>query len=122
MSCHGCTTEDVEMAYTERVLKLYFGDEIIISRLYHLLCNDNRLGWLVVETEFNDGEIAIINRLSQSIIVKELLMRRGDIVEERHTIPLPLFGDILRIIAGNLNILGEDATASITQLGVQHVA
>src|SRR5579875_814162 len=122
MSCHRCTPKDVEVAYTKRVLELYFGDEIIIFRLYHLLCNDNRLGWLVVETEFNDGEIAIINRLSQSIIVKELLMRRGDIVEERDTIPLPLFGNILRIIAGNLNIFSEDAPASIAQLGVQHVA
>src|SRR6266705_2417198 len=56
MPCLCCTTPEIEMACTKRILEWYPGDQIIIPARSHLLRDETRLGWLVVKAEFDEGE------------------------------------------------------------------
>ena len=119
--CLRCTAKEKEMASTKRILEEYLADQIIIPAHRHLLRDEMRLGWLVVKAEFDESEIAIIDRVYQGWIAKVLLaniIHIGDIIEVVDAVPLPLLCDIPRIVAGNFNILGEQSSTAITQLGM----
>src|SRR5712692_1910321 len=89
MPCHCCTTPEIEIACTKRILEWYHVDQIIIPARCHLLRDEMRLGWLVDKAEFDESEIAIIDRLRHGWIAKELLVSSIDIIEIVEAIPLP---------------------------------
>lgn len=110
------------MASTKRILEEYFVDQIIIPAQCHLLRDELRLAWLVVKAEFDESEIAIIDRLCQGLIAKELLVISIDIIKVVDAIPLPLLSNIFRVVAGDFNILDEESSTTVAHLGVQCIA
>jgi len=77
------------MACTKRILEWYPGDQIIIPAHCQLLRDEMRLGWLVVKAEFDESEIAILDRLCHGWIAEELLVSSINIIEVVDAIPLP---------------------------------
>src|SRR6266568_8378607 len=101
------------MTGAKRILEWDSSDQIIIPAHCHLLRDEKRLGWLVVKTEFDESEIAIIDRLRQSPIAKQRLVSSIDIIEVVDAIPLPKLGDIPRVVAGNFNIFDKKSSTAI---------
>jgi len=69
------------MACAKRILKWYRVDQVIIPAHCHLLRDEMRLGWYVDKAEFDESEIAILDRLRQGRIAKQLLVSSIDIIE-----------------------------------------